>query len=107
MAILAGYVPWHGWDGWEMHNGYLLPTGYTRDGISPGDWFSVVFLKQLVTEQCRQIEALEERVRSLQRRRILAELRRVIERCLFQFFDKFVSFCWPSLPYQGNRIKRH
>lgn len=42
-----------------MHNGYLPPSDYSRGGVSLRDWFSVVFLKQLVTEQRRQIEALK------------------------------------------------
>lgn len=64
MAILAGYVPWQGWDGWEMHRGYLLPPGYTRHGVSPGDWVALVFLKQLVSEQERQITALKAQLKS-------------------------------------------
>jgi hypothetical protein len=61
MAILAGYILWNGW---EMHNGYLFPPGCTHGGVSPGDWFSVVFLKQRVSEQRRQIEDLEYKPRS-------------------------------------------
>ena len=71
MAILAGYVPWRGWENWEMHNGYLFPPGFTQNGISPGDWHSMVFLKQLVTEQRRRIEALEAKIESMPKRRVL------------------------------------
>jgi len=35
LAILAGYVPWDGWQGWEMHRGCLFPPGFSRGGISP------------------------------------------------------------------------
>ncbi|NEX19509.1 hypothetical protein G3480_04140 [Thiorhodococcus mannitoliphagus] len=49
LAILAGFVPWSGWDGWEMHNGYLFPPGYQRGGIPPGEFFALVFYRQQVS----------------------------------------------------------
>lgn len=49
LAILAGYVPWVGWDGWECHNGYLFPPGYRRGGIPPSEFFALVFYRQQVS----------------------------------------------------------
>ena len=59
LAILAGYVPWSGWENWEMDNGYLFPPGYSKQGISPGDWFALVFQYQLVSELRRKNKELE------------------------------------------------
>jgi hypothetical protein len=50
LAILAGFVPWAGWDGWEVHNGLLFPPGYRRGGIPPGEFFALVFYRQQVSE---------------------------------------------------------
>jgi hypothetical protein len=66
LAILAGYVPWEGWDGWEVHNGYLFPPGYTRGGIRPGEFFAVVFYRQQVAEYQRVNRKLTERVQALE-----------------------------------------
>jgi len=60
MAILAGYVPWPGWDGWEVHNGSLFPPGYRRHGINPGQILAIPFREQLVTEYQRQLTALRQ-----------------------------------------------
>ena len=59
LAILAGLVPWDGWDGWEVHRGCLFPPGYTRGGIAPGEFFALVFWRQLVTEYRRRHAELE------------------------------------------------
>lgn len=48
LAILAGYVPWAGWDGWEVHQGLLFPPGYRCGGIPPGEFFALVFYRQQV-----------------------------------------------------------
>ena len=66
LAILAGYVPWEGWDGWEVHNGYLFPPGYSRGGIRPGEFFAVVFYRQQVAEYQRVNRKLTERVQALE-----------------------------------------
>ena len=50
LAILAGFVPWSGWHGWEVHNGYLFPPGYTSGGIPPSEFFALVFYRQQVSE---------------------------------------------------------
>ena len=49
LAVLAGFVPWDGWQGWEVHKGYLFPPGYSTGGILPGEFHALVFLRQLVT----------------------------------------------------------
>lgn len=79
MAILAGYVPWSGWEGWEMHNGYLFPPGYVKNGISPGDWYAVVFLKQLASELERQNRKLEARLLQLEREKPAATVLKLIK----------------------------
>lgn len=58
LAILAGYVPWPGWQDWEVHNGHLFPPGYTWHGITPGQILAIPFREQLVTEYQRQLTAL-------------------------------------------------
>ncbi len=54
LAILAGYLPWPGWQGWEMHNGYLFPPGYDRHGLSPGEVLEMPFIYQLVADYQRR-----------------------------------------------------
>lgn len=48
LAVLAGYVPWEGWSGWEVDRGYLFPPGFSRHGILPGEFFALVFTRQQV-----------------------------------------------------------
>jgi transcriptional regulator with XRE-family HTH domain len=79
-AILAGYVPWRGWEDWEMHNGYLFPPGFVKNGISPGDWQATVFLNQLVTEYRRKIDLLESQVQVLQREKPAAPVLSLLTR---------------------------
>lgn len=66
LAILAGFVPWPGWEDWEVHNGYLFPPGYHRGGIPPGEFFALVFYRQQVSEQRRVIVAREARIAELE-----------------------------------------
>lgn len=66
LAVIAGYLPWHEWKGWEIHNGYLFPPGYTRNGISCGDFWARVYEKQLLSEYKRQIDELQTRLRFLE-----------------------------------------
>jgi transcriptional regulator with XRE-family HTH domain len=54
LAILAGYVPWSGWQGWEVHRGLLFPPGYRRNGIGPGDLYAWPFERQMLAELRRQ-----------------------------------------------------
>ena len=67
LAILAGFVPWQGWDGWEVHRGALFPPGYSKGGIGPGEFFALVFYRQQVSEQRRRIVALEAELGALRR----------------------------------------
>ncbi|MFD2114135.1 hypothetical protein, partial [Thiorhodococcus fuscus] len=69
LAILAGYVPWTGWDDWEMHNGYLFPPGYSRNGITPGQFQALLFYRQQVSEYRRLNGELTARVRALEAER--------------------------------------
>lgn len=53
LAVLCGYVPWEGWEDWEVHNGYFFPPGYDRNGIAPGDILAIPFQRQLLSEYRR------------------------------------------------------
>ncbi|NEV64679.1 hypothetical protein [Thiorhodococcus minor] len=71
LAILAGFVPWVGWDDWEVHNGLLFPPGYRRGGIAPGEFFALVFYRQQVSayqeanaQLCARIADLERALRA-------------------------------------------
>jgi hypothetical protein len=66
LAILAGFVPWIGWDGWEVHNGYLFPPGYRRGGIPPHEFFALVFYRQQVTEYQRLNARLKSKLKALE-----------------------------------------
>lgn len=59
LAIQAGYVPWDGWQGWEVHGGRLFPPGYVRDGLKPGDLLAIPFRVQLLAEYERQIRRFD------------------------------------------------
>ncbi|GAB4348053.1 MAG: hypothetical protein Kow006_08370 [Gammaproteobacteria bacterium] len=59
LAILGGYVPWRGWENWEVHGGLLFPPGYSRHGIAPGDILALPFLHQLLGEYRRQLRLAE------------------------------------------------
>ena len=49
LAVLAGYVPWDGWQGWEADHGFLFPPGFSKGGILPGEFQALVFVRQLVS----------------------------------------------------------
>ncbi len=68
LAILAGYVPWPGWDGWEVHRGCLFPPGCARGGIAPGNFYALTFWRQAVAELRRENAALQARLAELQAR---------------------------------------
>lgn len=59
LAIQAGYVPWPGWDGWEVHNGYLFPPGFAKGGLAPGDIQVLPFLYQLIRDYRHQLGRAE------------------------------------------------
>ncbi len=54
MSVMAGKVPWHGWDYWEVHNGLLFPPQYNK-GVSPGQIMSIPYQLQLIAELERQV----------------------------------------------------
>jgi hypothetical protein len=54
LAVLAGFVPWDGWDGWEVHRGCFFPPGFSKGGISPGEFQALVFWRQQVSEYRRK-----------------------------------------------------
>lgn len=66
LALVAGFVPFQGWDGWEFDNGCLFPPGYSKNGITPGDFFALVFLRQLVSTYREDNGKLRDRVRELE-----------------------------------------
>jgi hypothetical protein len=49
LALLGGFVPFKGWEGWEFDNGCLFPPGYSKNGLTPGDFFALVFQRQLIS----------------------------------------------------------
>ena len=57
LRIHAGHLPWEGWEGWQIDNGYLFPPGFTRHGISPGDISALPFLYQLLAEYKAQVRS--------------------------------------------------
>lgn len=59
LAILAGYVPWAGWQDWEVDNGYLFPPGFRRGGISPGEFWAVPYYRQAHRAYRERAHALE------------------------------------------------
>jgi hypothetical protein len=54
LAVLAGFVPWDGWEGWEVHRGCFFPPGFSKGGISPGEFQALVFWRQMVSEYRRK-----------------------------------------------------
>ncbi len=53
LAIQAGYVPWAGWHGWEVHEGLLFPPG-SRHGLEASQVEALLFLLALTREQRRK-----------------------------------------------------
>ena len=66
LAVLAGFVPWDGWQGWEVHKGYLFPPGYSTGGIPPGEFFALVFYRQQVSAYQEANANLKARVQALE-----------------------------------------
>lgn len=66
LAVLAGFVPWNGWDGWEVHRGCFFPPGFSKGGISPGEFQALVFWRQLVTEYQRKHAGQKARILELE-----------------------------------------
>ncbi len=59
LAILAGYVPWAGWQDWEVDNGYLFPPGFRRGGISPGEFWAIPYYRQAHQAYRERTQTLE------------------------------------------------
>jgi hypothetical protein len=59
-------VPWLGWQGWEVHNGYLFPPGFRQGGIPPGEFFALVFYRQQVSAYQEANARLKTRVQILE-----------------------------------------
>ncbi len=62
LAILAGFVPWVGWEDWEVHRGYLFPPGFSRQGLTPADFHTLAFWRLLVTAYAQDNAMLRRRV---------------------------------------------
>ncbi len=60
LAILAGYVPWKGWRGWEVHQSALFAPGQTRRGMTPSIIESMTFqiqLREILEIKNRELKA--------------------------------------------------
>ena len=90
LEIVAGHAPWQGWQGWEFHNGYLFPPGYTKHGISPGEFHATVWYRQMADDRKRIIESLED-----ENARLKAELAELKKRSTSETeTDKPVFHAW-------------
>ena len=65
LAILAGYMPWPGWQGWECENGYIFPPGWHKNGILPNEFFAVGYYRDLYKQFQKRSETLEAEVAKL------------------------------------------
>jgi transcriptional regulator with XRE-family HTH domain len=54
LAIRAGFVPWDGWQDWQVVNEGIIPPGYS-DPVAPGDIMAVPFQLQQIAELRRQV----------------------------------------------------
>lgn len=59
MAIRSGYVPWDGWQGWQIVDTGIVPPGY-RDAVTPGQIMAVPYRLQQLSELKRQIRQFGE-----------------------------------------------
>jgi len=64
MAVMAGYLPWDGWHGWEVIGGYLFPPG-ARQGLLPGDIQGLPFLKLALEARAREAMELRRQLEQL------------------------------------------
>lgn len=65
LAIRAGACPWPGWEGWEVHTGYLFAPGQTRRGFKPGHVMSVTFLHAQIRNYKQQLADLDAEIERL------------------------------------------
>jgi len=62
LSVMAGKVPWTGWENWEVHNGLLFPPQYSK-GLSPGQIMAMHYdLQQLayLKMRVRQFESMHD-----------------------------------------------
>lgn len=65
LAVLAGHVPWPGWDGWEVHQGYLFPPGFRKNGILPTEFWNLPIYRSLARDfdlKLRELQAVIDHV---------------------------------------------
>lgn len=76
LAVLAGYMPWAGWQDWQIDNGHLFAPGYLHDGFSTGDILAMHFIRQEVRYLRRQVIDLKAELARIQRptRRVLRQV---------------------------------
>ena len=46
LAVLGGYVPWPGWEGFEVVGGRLWVPGYSTFSVEPSDLFRLPYVRQ-------------------------------------------------------------
>jgi hypothetical protein len=63
LALRAGFIPWDGWQGWEMHKGYLIPPGYRSGGYCAGEILAMCYERQLHSCLRRENRQLKEALR--------------------------------------------
>lgn len=68
LAVLAGYVPWDGWKGWEAHNGCIFPPNQKNRGISPHMLEQSVFYAQYLDTLEMENKELKEELAKLKTR---------------------------------------
>jgi transcriptional regulator with XRE-family HTH domain len=59
LAILAGYMPWDGWQGWAVENGYLFPPGFRKNGLRPEEYQAVIYYRALARDYRAKMQNLE------------------------------------------------
>lgn len=60
LALRAGFIPWDGWQGWEMHKGYLIPPGFRSGGYCAGEILAMCYERQLYSCLRRENRQLKE-----------------------------------------------
>ncbi len=65
LAVRAGYLPWPGWDNWQMDGGLLFPPGFTGHGYSAGEVLALPYLHALRAELERELFRLRSKLADL------------------------------------------
>lgn len=74
LAILAGYIPWANWRGWEMHGSTLFAPGQRRNGMTSAMIENMIIqiqLKELYEEENQQLRSELEKYRHSQKAPVL------------------------------------